>query len=99
MYRENNFIKHKEIWEGVRAIINKECKELNTLDESLWHKGKNAVIHSFLPPSEFLFKKNKNFKKIYILSTVPGIPLLMEFITKIIVWRTHMAQLTKSEVF
>lgn len=55
MYRENNFIKHKEIWEGVRAIINKECKELNTLDESLWHKGKNAVIHSFLPPSEFLF--------------------------------------------
>lgn len=53
MYSENKFIKHKEIWEGVRAIKNKECKELNTLNETLWHKGRNAVIHSFLLLSEF----------------------------------------------
>lgn len=100
MYNENKFTKHKEIWEDVRAIINKECKELYTLDESSWHKGRNAVIHSFLSPSEFLKKnKNNNKKKTpYILPTITGIPLLVEFIMKILVWRTYMAQLIQSEV-
>lgn len=46
----NKFIKPKEIWESVQAIIKNERKELNTLDHPLQHKGWNAVIHSFLSP-------------------------------------------------
>lgn len=72
MYSENKFIKHKEIWESVQAIINTECKELNTLDQPLWHKGWNAVIHSF--PFRFFFKYiyndhcfwNSPFSEVYL---------------------------------
>lgn len=53
MHGENKFIQHKEIWEGAYAIINNECKELNTFDHPVWHEGWNAVIHSLLSPPDF----------------------------------------------
>lgn len=86
MHGENKFIQHKEIWEGAHAIINNECKELNTSDHPVRHEGWNAVIRSLLSPLDFFLKRHTRF-------TVSGTPLLAGFIFKIIVWGIRIAQL------
>jgi len=87
MGSENKFIKHSDIWESVQAIINNECKELNTLDHLLRRKGWNTVAHSFLSPLGFL----KTY--IYIPVTVSGIPLSAKFILKLTARGTRTARL------